>query len=296
MKNKPYKYSSKDRLEKTPNKKSKKKTEKVSENTVKIEEVKSTESKSLDSSFLEARVDKKVEKNKKTKEPVVKDNSEMIEKIRTLRKIFLVLSLICIVLLLLLYSSDALKASLSNANKVTNTEEVVTKKVNEYVDSNYLFVGDYHTDSFPLEEFGLDYHYVKSGNSSLTTKDVLANMKDFIYNYNPSVVFLELGKGNLSKEEYLNDISTIIRLIKDNRPYAEIYIESIYPVSGNNVEARDMNQSLQRLSEENEVGYLDIYSMLIKNNELDKQYTDDGVHLNKNGYQVVYKSIQKVIG
>ena len=36
--------------------------------------------------------------------------------------------------------------------------------------------------------------------------------------------------------------------------------------------------------------------MLIKNNELDKDYTDDGVHLNKKGYQQVYKVIQKVIG
>lgn len=296
MKNKPYKYSSKDRLEKTPNKKKKKTTEKVSENTVKIDEGRFKHIDSLDSSFLEARVEKKEEKNSK-----VKDNSEIVQKIRTLRKIFLVLSLICVVLLLFLYSSDAIKASLSSANKLPNVEEEVTKKKNQFIDSNYLFVGDYHTDSFPLQDFGLDYHYVKSSNPELTTKDIITNMKDLVYSYNPSIVFIELGKNNLSKEEYLNDISTIIRLVQENRPYAELYIESIYPVSSSykgytNIEARDLNQSLQRLCDDNKVGYLDIYSMLIKNNELDKDYTDDGVHLNKKGYQQVYKVIQKVIG
>ena len=197
LKNKPYKYSSKDRLEKTPNKKKNKTTEKVSENTVKIDEGRFKHIDSLDSSFLEARVEKKEEKNSK-----VKDNSEIVQKI---------LSLICIVLLLFLYSSDAIKASLSSANKLPNVEEEVTKKKNQFIDSNYLFVGDYHTDSFPLQDFGLDYHYVKSSNPELTTKDIITNMKDLVYSYNPSIVFIELGKNNLSKEEYLNDISTIIQ-------------------------------------------------------------------------------------
>lgn len=302
MKNsKPYKYSSKDRLEKTPTKKKKKKKEVVSENTIKIDELRLNDSESLDTSFLEGRIEKKVTNNKKAKEKILQDNTETLKKIRLLRKIFLTLSFICIILLLALYSADSIKTSLRDFNRksVSNDEKQESK-----IDSNYLFIGDFYTAEFDFHDFGFDYHYVKNSNDKMKPIDVLNNMKEMIYHYNPSHVFIQFSMqyDDFNQEEYLKQIESMIYQIKMNRPYASIYIESVYPIgrdySGTitNEEVRSINTLLSNLCDNKKVHYLDLYSVLENNGELNQQYSDDGVHLNLEGYKQINQIIQKIVG
>ena len=182
------------------------------------------------------------------------------------------------------------------------------------MDDNYLFVGDFHTNQFAFSNYGWDYHYVNSSRNDLTTHMLLNNMKGMVYDYNPSVIFLELGivdlENGVSQEEILKNYGQIIDLIHSNRPNAVIFVESVYPINRSvntyddgiidervtNEEIRTLNQSFKSLAKEKGVRYLDVYSSISKREELNPQYTTNGVYLNHNGYMEIYGLINNIVG
>lgn len=236
------------------------------------------------------------------------------EKIAFFRKLFLSVSAICAVILVLMLLSDAI-SEFTRMIAATKDRVPSNYQVSEKVDANYLFVGGYHTSRFSFSDYKLDYHYVNGGNRDLTTGQLLGEMKERIYDYNPSILFLELGSVDLnkgvSKEEILANYTKIIKAIQLNRPYANIYIESVYPINPNvdsyvrneileeaasNQEITDLNVSLRQLAKENNVAYLDFDSVLSQKGVLNPKYTDNGVYLNSDGYNAVLKKIKSIIG
>ena len=178
------------------------------------------------------------------------------------------------------------------------------------MDNNYLFIGTYNTNRL---DFGEDYHYIKVSDDHYNTNHILNEMTKQVYQYNPTYVFIELGINELyveSNEDFVVRLSKIIDGIKENRPYAKIYVESIYPIN-RNVENFDntlikeyidnkmiytVNKDIKKMVEDKEVEYLDLYSLLIEDDNLIKDYTDNGVYLNERGLKVVYDEINKIIG
>ena len=57
-----------------------------------------------------------------------------------------------------------------------------------------------------------------------------------------------------------------------------------------------VNKDIKKMVEDKEVEYLDLYSLLIEDDDLIKDYTDNGVYLNERGFKVVYDEINKIIG
>jgi len=56
----------------------------------------------------------------------------------------------------------------------------------------------------------------------------------------------------------------------------------------------ELNEQLQRFAKELSFQYIDLFSAFLdKNNELDEQYTTDGLHLNGKGYLVWKEVIEK---
>ena len=189
--------------------------------------------------------------------------------------------------------------------------KVVTKiKEVEKVPDNYLFLGDSITDFYDLDKYYPDLPVVNSGISGNTTEDILNDMKKRVYQYNPSKVFLLIGTNDLihdkSNEEIVEGVEKIIEGIKENRPKAEIYLESIYPVNHdirrNNAEnrenndIREINKELKKYCKKNKITYIDMYDLL-KDEEgnLKEEYTKDGLHLSDKGYEVVTKEIKQRI-
>ena len=81
---------------------------------------------------------------------------------------------------------------------------------------------------------------INSGIAGNTTEDILDEMQERVYQYNPSKIFILIGTNDLQKrvkevDDIVNNIDKIIKEIKTNRGYAEIYLQSIYPVD----ESRD---------------------------------------------------------
>ena len=105
------------------------------------------------------------------------------------------------------------------------------EEVKIVTDQNIVFFGDSITEAYKVEEFFPDTFVVNSGIGGNRTKQLLDRIKQDVYSYNPSKVFILIGindlNGGVSEEEILDNIQKVINGIKINRKYANIYIESI---------------------------------------------------------------------
>ena len=279
---------------------------------IRVDEERINDSESLDISFLEGRNKKSEDANIKVKEKILKDKKSS-NIFGLLKKIFYSLGLLCIVVLLvLLYINrdDFIKTTKKDKKEI---KKVVSSKKEEEIilDDNYLFVGDFYTEDFDFEKFELDYHYVKDSDKDYTIKDILDNRRERIYRYNPSVIFIQLGINDLNddrdNEEIIDDLKEIIKGIKDNRPYAKIFVESIYPIDKDHEEfdedlidkdidnkcIEDLNKEIKEMVVSEKVNYLDIYSVLLDDGKLKEEYTTDGVHLSEEGYNKILDIVKK---
>ena len=194
-----------------------------------------------------------------------------------------------------------------------NKVKVKTMKVykDRYViPENILFLGDSITYLYDLDKYYPDNNVVNSGISGNVCDDILNNMYDRVYKYNPSIVFLLIGTNQIrigdSDDKILSDIKKIINLIHDNRPIAKIYVESIYPVNDDidkdivknrdNTRISKINARIKNMVEENNYGeYINVYDKLIDGDKLNKEYSDDGLHLNDKGFEIVTDILTKYI-
>ena len=182
----------------------------------------------------------------------------------------------------------------------------VKEKEVKTMDYNYLFIGDYHTDGLEFDNFYKPY--VKISNEGYTTSDILDDLREHIYVYNPTDVFIELGSNDLTDEnsisEVVNNLKKIIRGIQNNRSLATIYVESLYPIndtkdgfnSNLSIEyIKKVNKEIESMCKSLDVTYIDMYKELSEDDLLKEDYTDDGVKLNSDGYKKVFKVINRYI-
>lgn len=269
----------------------------------------------LDTSFLEGRIDKKTSKNKKLKEKILKEkktNNNELDFGVIKNFIIILLIIIGVGFSVMFFSKSILDGKYSNIDTQEN-ENVVTKdeeNQEEVIDDNYLFVGDFYTKDFNFDDY--DYHYVKVCENDFTTKKVLDDLKNKVYRYNPSIVFIQLGIMDLNEDksvdEIVNNMEEIIDNIKDNRPYTKIYIESLYPINKDadkfdriiskdilEDDIKEVNKKLKDLTKSKKVEFLDLYSILSDEDKLKDDYSSNGVKLNEEGYNLVREKIEKII-
>ena len=281
---------------------------------IRVDEIRLNDSDSLDTSFLEGRVERQAKKDtKKVKEKILRDNSKKIKYLDILKKLLFSIALVTCIVLLSIYLFNYIKDNriFKNTSKTDNTEKKTSKNEANVIDDNYLLVGDYYIDSFDIKKYDLDYHYVKSTSKDLTTSKLIDDIDSLVYKYNPSIVFLEVGMYDLNDDIDINKIvenyEKIINLIKENRPFADIIVESLIPINRDtsnfdddffsddldNDDIKELNSKLKELAESKKVTYIDLYSMLEKDGKLDSEYTSNGIALNDNGYNQMLKMIKK---
>ena len=181
---------------------------------------------------------------------------------------------------------------------------------------NYVFLGDSITDWYPISDFfSDDTPIINSGFAGDKTKDLLKDMDETVYRYNPTKVFIQIGTNDLNCDDSngevaYNNIVKMIKNIKKNRPYTKIYLESVYPVNQTddekiiktttgkrtNEDIMKLNSKLKEYCEDNDVIYVDIYDVLLDDEgNLKLEYTVDGLHLSTEGYSVVSKVLKQYI-
>lgn len=264
----------------------------------------------LDTSFMEKKDKKKVKKIVDEVVPVPKVDDVYEEKNKS-TLIIVLLTIVCLFFIAFIAYHYLFFDHSEKVKVVTKKEEVVEK----VVDNNYLFLGDSITEQYDLKEYYEDYPVVNSGVSGDFTSSIVENMKKRVYDYNPSKVFLLIGINDLRNgkdvSEIVSNTKEIIKLIKENRPYSEIYLESIYPINKtdddkisdsvrdiefDNEKIIEVNDLLKDLAKDEKITYVDLYNKLIDDDgNLNISYTKDGLHISSEGYECITKELMKYI-
>ena len=264
----------------------------------------------LDTSFMDKKDKKKVKKIVDEVVPVPKVDDVYEEKNKS-TLIIVLLTIACLSFIAFIAYHYLFFDHSEKVKVVTKKEEVVEK----VVDNNYLFLGDSITEQYDLKEYYEDYPVVNSGVSGDFTSSIVENMKKRVYDYNPSKVFLLIGINDLRNgkdvSEIVSNTKEIIELIKENRPYSEIYLESIYPINKtdddkisdsvknikfDNEKIIEVNDLLKDLAKDEKITYVDLYNKLIDDDgNVNISYTKDGLHISSEGYECITKELMKYI-
>lgn len=200
-----------------------------------------------------------------------------------------------IFILLLLACGIVLSMSVFTVFTDSEKEKLQTTK-------QYVFLGDSLTDYFDLEDSFPDLPVINSGIAGNTTEDILSDMEHRVYAYDPSKVFLLIGINDLllgeDADTIIENIQQILQKIQANCPQTQLYLESLYPVDPyrvgrkDNEEIKEINQRLKTYAQTNNIEFIDVYGSLVdEQDRLSKEYTDDGLHLNQRGYQIVSETL-----
>lgn len=294
------------------NSKKSKELEKTNSYDLVFDEDRMRDAESLDVSFIDGK------KKKAPKIDMTEYKHEVVEDFVESKKgkgdffinfLMVFLSFVLGMLVLYILVKDDLKKEVLASNDES-------KKVEEkiVVSENLVFVGDSIVNEYNLENFYSNRKVVNSGISDDKTADILENLNERIYQYNPSKIFILVGINDIidgvENSEIVGNIEKIVNAININRPYAEIYIQSIYPVNDvdsfdvrydmiekiNVTDINSINMLIEDMCKEKNITYVDIYSKLVDDNGLlNKDYTIDGLHINDEGYGIITTELLKYI-
>ena len=170
------------------------------------------------------------------------------------------------------------------------------------------FLGDSLTDGCEWNELLSNPKIKNRGIMGDSTEGVL-NRLNQITQSKPQKIFIMIGindlLNNIETTKILDNYQKIITTIRVNSPKTKIYIESVLPLnfeldktkrSINNQNISDFNNNLKNFADNSNIFYIDLYSIFLdSSNQLDKQHTLDGIHLNGQGYLIWKNEVSKYI-
>jgi lysophospholipase L1-like esterase len=167
-----------------------------------------------------------------------------------------------------------------------------------------ILAGDSLSLWFPNELLPPERTWLNQGISGETSKGLL-NRLELFDQTQPDAILVMIGINDLIRgiqdETILANQQLILRYLRRVHPQATIVVQSILPHSAQKVtwEGRDrllaipnrriqkLNQQLQTIAEEENVIYLDLYSLFADSEgNLKTELSTDGLHLNSQGYGV----------
>ena len=237
------------------------------------------------------------------------------KKKKALLKLPLLILIIIVFIFILLTIYNNHQKELAREEKIRQ-EEVKKKRLElEKKSENIVFLGDSITDFYDLDKYYKGYNVVNSGISGNQTISLINEIKNRVYIYNPTKVFILIGTNDLvdsnrTNEEIVENIEKIVNGIKENRPKAKIYVESIYPVNNtdnkkvvhsttktrSNKRIKKINILIKEMCKDNNIEYINLYDELVdKDGNLNIDYTKDGLHMSEEGYEVITKKLKKYL-
>lgn len=108
----------------------------------------------------------------------------------------------------------------------------------------------------------------------------------------------------LSIEVFKSNYVLLVNTILNALPKSKLLVQSLLPVNSldyniscNNEQVERLNYCIWEISNDNHLCYIDLYyDYLDMNNfQLSKQYTIDGIHLQRNAYSKWYKKIASMV-
>ena len=182
-------------------------------------------------------------------------------------------------------------------------------------DAKVVFMGNsitWNWRRFYPEFFQNNKGYVCRGISGQVTAQMLARFRSDVINLKPKTVVILAGtndiamnQGYVSIEHIYENIVSMAELAKCNG--IDVVLCSVLPadrygwsweVESKKVisSIRELNDKLRTYARKNKLGYADYYSVMADENlALKKEYQQDAVHPNREGYLVMEKVIQEIL-
>lgn len=182
-----------------------------------------------------------------------------------------------------------------------NPEYLTKKSIFELLPINEestVFVGDSITAGIEWSELFGSLDYVNRGIHGDNSEGVLTRL-DEIVESKPKRIFIMVGVNDLHSNggnaQLLKNYNQILEKIKNDSPGTNIYVQSILPYNVemyknstkmSNEIIRETNIELIKLAEEHNATFIDLYSLISVGDELNPDYTFDGIHLSGKAYLV----------
>ena len=157
------------------------------------------------------------------------------------------------------------------------------------------FVGDSITEGYDVKKFYPDYKVANRGISGDTTDMLLTRMEVSAFDLQPKVISLMIGTNNL--DTCLNNYDAILNGFHENLPNTHVVVVSILPRRGEDLCKKiiENNERINLLIQKYTYCYVDVYQLFVsKDNQyqVDESLFKDGLHPNKNGYQVLTEALK----
>ena len=135
---------------------------------------------------------------------VLKDNQNFKRK-----KIYILLLVLIILIIALVGIFIISNTRNDNNKKILNKQrkEIEIKNKVDYSKENYVFLGDSIIDFYDLKKYYKNLPVVNSGISGNQYKDLLDNLPERVYKYNPTKVFILIGTNDIAFTEITNEIN-----------------------------------------------------------------------------------------
>jgi lysophospholipase L1-like esterase len=191
----------------------------------------------------------------------------------------------------------------------------IEKSVFEILPNNkneIVFLGDSLTSYCQWGEL-LQNQNVKNRGLRSDRTDSLILRLDEVTSSLPDKVFIMIGINDLVAkrkiDHILSDYENILNNIIEKSPRTKIYIQSLLPVNNqiyqsvmnrklnvDNTDVKRLNNRLKNLAQKFGIEYIDLFSSFSDgNHKLKKEYTENGLHINGNGYLLWKAKIEKKI-
>ena len=166
-----------------------------------------------------------------------------------------------------------------------------------------VFMGNSITDGWSQvnPEFFEGKPYINRGISGQTTPQMLLRFRADVINLRPSVVFILAGTNDIAgntgpstPDMIMNNIISMVELAKVNG--IKVILCSVLPAfdypwqMGLNPDKKipELNKMIKDYADANKIMYLDCFSAMVDDrNGMKAEYTFDGVHPNKAGYEIM---------
>ena len=161
------------------------------------------------------------------------------------------------------------------------------------------FLGDSLTDGCNLNTYYGEYLTTNRGIGGDTTDDVIKRIKVSVYDLKPQVVVLLIGGNNLTT--MFDNYEDILRGLKENLPLTKVVVVSLSAMGRSwaykNEIAAYNNVKIKLLASKYDYEYVDIFTPLfdLETEEINANYTSDGVHFSHEGYLVVSSKIKEAL-
>ena len=194
-------------------------------------------------------------------------------------------------------------------NKYQKENAILKKSLSDQ--KRTVFMGDSITEFWSVidPDFFKGKPYINRGISGQTSPQMLVRFRADVITLKPSLVILMAGgndiagnTGSSTLEMITNNIFSMAELAKSN--YIKVILCSVlpaydFPWNPGSYPAEKiviLNIMIKKYADTNGILYLDYYSTMVnEQNGMKTAYSNDGVHPNKLGYEVMNLLVEKAI-